>query len=80
MQRVERDLRTSLQNGASGRTPIPSNLKAERGTDGRIAPDAPAYSPSKLTELMWVTPLRSITTKGMRRRVPASSKSIDLRQ
>jgi hypothetical protein len=45
LQGVVRDFQQTLQHGASERAVIPFNRKAEWGPDGRIAPDAPAYSP-----------------------------------
>ena len=42
---VARDFRLTLQGGASGRAVVPFNLKAEWGSDGRIVPGVPVYSP-----------------------------------
>lgn len=45
LQDVVRDFRATLRGGASGRTVIPFNRRAEWGADGRIVPGAPVYSP-----------------------------------
>ena len=42
---VTRDFRLVLHDGASARATIPFNRKADWGADGRIASDAPVFSP-----------------------------------
>jgi NAD(P)H dehydrogenase (quinone) len=45
LREVARNFWQTLQGGASGRAVIPFNRKAEWGSDGRIVPSAPVYSP-----------------------------------
>ena len=45
LQDVVRDFQRTMESGASERAVIPFNRKAEWGPDGRIAPDAPVFSP-----------------------------------
>lgn len=45
LQNIVREFRAVLRSGASARSVIPFNRKAEWGADGRIIPSAPIYSP-----------------------------------